>query len=317
MTAVITHEGKFIARIDSGSLLIDYKCSDPSYCPPYKATFYPGKYSLECWGAESGEINHGYSGKGGYSKGTISIMRKTKAYLHIGGKGQYHEGEKAKGGNNGGSDGIYNVNTNVKELFYSSGGGATDIRLLNNNLLSRVIVAGGGGGQGHMLNNEDKHYDGKGGSGGGFEGEDGYSHYNKDIGQGGKANKIAESYYKSSFGKGGLRGGGGGWYGGAGSQNGNGNGGGSGFVFNSKNYIPTDYQLSDEYMLTNTSLITGNTTIISPMGGEEIGHHGNGAIRITIIEHFSFKGYICFTKQFSNKPNNFIIYLYTMLHPSS
>ena len=310
MTVVFNHNKRFIARIDDGSFLLKYKGDDSSFCSPYKAVLYPGVYLIECWGAESGEIIPDYSGKGGFSSGVLTLKRKIKAYFHIGGKGQYRIGEAAKGGNNGGADGLYSTDmSDVKCLFYASGGGASDVRLLKDNLLNRVIVAGGGGSNGYMEDLDGSIYYGKGGSGGGFEGEDGKEHKSGSIGQGGKADRIAEKQFPSSFGRGGIRGGGGGWYGGAGSYSGNGNGGGSGFVFNSKQYIPNNYQLTEEFMLSNTSLITGNTGIISPTGRDEIGHHGNGAIRITILDRFGFNGCICFTKKLEFRRISACIYI--------
>lgn len=312
MTAIFRHNNRFVARIDDGSLLLKYKCYNSSFCNPYKAILYPGVYLLECWGAEGGEIFAGYAGQGGYSSGVLTLKRKIEAFFHVGGKGYYKEGEESKGGNNGGSDGIYAFNhASAKELFYSSGGGASDIRLLKDDLYNRVIVSGGGGGHGYYKNGNDEVYYAKGGSGGGFEGEDGHKNFNGDIGQGGKANGIGRSILSSSFGSGGERGGGGGWYGGAGSYFGNGNGGGSGFVFNSTQYIPSNYHLTEEFMLTNTSLITGNTSIISPTGGSELGHHGSGAIRISIIDHFAIYGYICFTNKHSCRNSIKFIFLAT------
>jgi len=51
----------------------------------------PGKYILKAWGAEGGRglrsatIRNG--GKGGYSVGTISLDKLTKAFIRVGGKG--------------------------------------------------------------------------------------------------------------------------------------------------------------------------------------------------------------------------------------
>lgn len=42
--------------------------------------------------------------------------------------------------------------------------------------------------------------------------------------------------------------------------------------------------LNSSYYLTNASTIAGNTAFTSPTSSSEIGHTGNGYIRITVIE---------------------------------
>lgn len=80
-------------------------------------------------------------------------------------------------------------------------------------------------------------------------------------------------------------GGGGGWYGG-GSTNGLGSaGGGSGYVYTAStlsNY-PNGCLLNSKYYLTGTSMIAGNVTMQHPDGRTEIGHDGNGFVRITKV----------------------------------
>ena len=103
----------------------------------------PGTYTLEAWGAQGGNFNYHSNaapGKGGYSKGTITIDKETTLYIGVGGKGQdnvWHSG----GGYNGGGAGA------------APGGGATHIATadgtlsnLSSNKSSVILVAGGGAG---------------------------------------------------------------------------------------------------------------------------------------------------------------------------
>ncbi|MDR0817932.1 MAG: hypothetical protein LBN35_04775, partial [Clostridiales Family XIII bacterium] len=88
-----------------------------------------GHYKLETWGAQGGG-NSG--GKGGYSGGEIYLLKGTKLYIRVGGRGTTSAGGYNDGGNSGGGAG--------------SGGGSSDIRIEQDQRLARVIVAGGGGG---------------------------------------------------------------------------------------------------------------------------------------------------------------------------
>lgn len=103
----------------------------------------PGTYTLEAWGAQGGNFNYHNNaapGKGGYSKGTITIDKETTLYIGVGGKGQdnvWHSG----GGYNGGGAGA------------APGGGASHIATadgtlsnLSSNKSSVILVAGGGAG---------------------------------------------------------------------------------------------------------------------------------------------------------------------------
>ena len=102
-------------------------------------TLEPGKYVLECWGAQGGyRSNSSYGGKGGYSTGTLTLTQKTTIYIYVGGSGNSVTSASNSiypGGFNGGG---YRYN-------YKGGGGATDIRIGSASLYARVIVAGGGG----------------------------------------------------------------------------------------------------------------------------------------------------------------------------
>lgn len=262
-----------------------------------------GSYLLEVWGAEGGYRNdQSISGKGGYSKGIISLNKGAKLYIYVGGQGN----STSKGWNGGGKAGY--------EGIY--GGGATDIRAYNSSdplnatsLNYRIIVAGGGGSVGASSK--------KGGYGGGNIGGTTTENY---VGQGcssticgqggtssaGGAGTTTTGYTNTagSFGKGGdgyaLSGGyggagGGGWYGGSGSvpdgsnDDDRGGGGGSGYVLTSTSIKPSGYSPSSSYYLTNVKTISGNidfasaetTDFVSPSGKTETGHSGNGYARIT------------------------------------
>ena len=238
-----------------------------------------GVYLLEVWGAEGGEYSSGTSGKGGYSKGELSLDTATQVYIHIGGQGQY-DGSKP-GCNGGGISSQTNYN-------YPSGGGATDIRLNSDSLYTRIIVAGGGGG-----GDEKNQFGGFGGGlTGGSAGNDG------NAGKGGtqKTGDVgcvdSSSSYpcnKGTFGYGGnstgdAPGAGGGWYGGSASTHWVGSGGGSGYILTDNSYKPSGYLLTDKkYFLKNAETIEGNKTFKSPTGSTETGHTGNGYARITFL----------------------------------
>ena len=247
------------------------------------ATLDPGKYILECWGAQGGYsssnsgIEVGMGGKGGYSVGTITLNQKTPIYIYAGGVGSISGNGKADGGfPNGGSSWASNTSEGA-----GGGGGSSDIRIGTDSLHARVIVAGGGGGGGE--DNE------TGGYGGGETGG--------TSGSGTPGSQTAPSGY---FGIGGHTsydggGGGGGWYGAcpAGGQttpatsnsgdDTSGSPGGSGYVYTSstaKNY-PNGCLLNSSYYLTDAQTIAGNQAFTSPEGTSETGHSGNGFCRIT------------------------------------
>lgn len=256
-----------------------------------------GQYKLECWGAQGGSYNTTYpGGKGGYSAGTLILSNKTIFYLYVGGQGNNYNSNSSKGTTAGGFNGGGAV---TSYGYRSSGGGGTDIRLKNDSLYARVIVAGGGGGAspnyitwpggvgggitGFGYNNSNTtntQYGGVGGTqtAGGAKGTATNYGANGSFGQGGNYNTANSSY--TSYGSGG----GGGWYGG-GSAAGIG-GGGSGYMYTSSSasYYPSGCLLNSSYYLANATTLAGNAAFTSPTGTSEIGHAGNGYIRITVIE---------------------------------
>ncbi len=249
-----------------------------------------GVYDLECWGAQGGD---GMSnsptafstngGRGGYSKGTITLSKPTTIFICVGGAGVCipqnlnNSAEILPGGYNGG--GHRSLSTSGE--YGSSGGGATHIATapgvlssLSSNQSAVLIVAGGGGGHG-----ED---DERGGAGGGIDGilgagQSAVATAGTQTGGGQNANNPAAN---GLFGQGGNTigdggGGGGGWYGGAspsGSEtlgaDGGGGSGGSGYI---------------SPLLSNAQTIVGDQSFSSPAGIAETGHNGDGYVRITTI----------------------------------
>ena len=133
-----------------------------------------GKYKLQCWGAQGGNVTGTYAiagSKGGYSEGVLTLAKTTTLYIFVGGKGTNYTSSDTqtstsavKGGWNGGGAGvrtsIYNSGDTDGMSFPRGGGGATDISTVTSalsytsgrttrdsaSLLARCIVAGGGAG---------------------------------------------------------------------------------------------------------------------------------------------------------------------------
>ena len=275
------------------------------------ATLTPGRYKLECWGAQGGNSNqsngtYGNGGKGGYSTGILNVSTNTTIYITVGGQGQNGVlNTRTAGGFNGGGDGYGTNNSGVG----GGGGGASDISLTSpvfshssyfinnirdtNSLLSRIIVAGGGGSAGYDVSNNAAN----GGAGGGTTGQDGLSNRvyhgtggkQTTFGTGGSSEEPNRYSVQAKFGCGASAsnstdvapGGDGGWYGGG--LHCDSAGGGSGYVYTpttASNY-PSGCLLNSAYYLSNAQTIAGNQSFSSPTGGTETGHSGNGYVRIT------------------------------------
>lgn len=270
------------------------------YSGSMKSVILPkGTYVLECWGAQGGNGTGNTSypgGKGGYSKGTITLDKKTNLYLYTGGQGlggtTYNSsGATTVGGFNGGGSA-------TSQNSRGSGGGGTDIRIGTDSLYARVLVAGGGSGSsgyvsvagfagggisGKAYGNTDSttgtSYYGGGGSqteGGAIAPYNGNYATAGSFGQGGNYNAKSNTYYGS--------GGGGGWYGGGGAVGIGGGGSGYMYTASSASYYPSGCLLNSQYYLTNATTLAGNTAFTSPAGTSETGHAGNGYIRITVIQ---------------------------------
>lgn len=133
-----------------------------------------GKYKLQCWGAQGGNVTGSYAvngSKGGYSEGVLTLTETTKLYVFVGGQGTSYTSSASQtstsvvnGGWNGGGAGArtarYSSGGTDGRSFPRGGGGATDISTVNSSLsyssgrttrdsaslLARCIVAGGGAG---------------------------------------------------------------------------------------------------------------------------------------------------------------------------
>lgn len=264
-------------------------------------TLLPGRYKLECWGAQGGyRSSSTYGGKGGYSVGEISLEAKTTIYVYVGGSG-----------NTGGTSGGFNGGG--KRATYPGGGGATDIRVGTDSLYARVMVAAGGGSDG--ASNKNGMYGGgtTGGSSTQSYGSGGYGGTQtgntwSTTTQPTGTSSSSDCYAGFGFGGNGVGyasgyggAGGGGWYGGSGAfpdgsgDDDRGGGGGSSWLWTGSN-APTGYLLGSEYQLTNASTTAGNASFTSPTGTSETGHSGNGYARITCLELY---------KQVPDTPTNF------------
>lgn len=260
-----------------------------------------GRYILECWGAQGGyRYDEIFGGKGGYSRGIITLSEPTQIYIYAGGSGKsaFTSGAVNSGGFNGGG----------KRAYYPGGGGASDIRIGSDSLYARVIVAGGGGSDGAN--------DRGGGAGGGATAQSATSN---NYGTGGYAGtqtgSLVDGWVVSSqsssvyiqsdcyagfgFGGNGVMkdggyggAGGGGWYGGTGTypdgsnDDDKGGGGGSGYIYTSDtagNY-PSGCLLDSSMYLDEATTIAGNKPFDSPGGEQETGHSGNGYVRIYVLE---------------------------------
>lgn len=247
-------------------------------------TLKPGRYVLECWGAQGGNGCTGNSykgGAGGYSKGTLTLAKTETLYIYVGGQGvsaaASGNGNIREGGFNGGGSGRDWGSTGHGG---GGGGGASDIRIITDSFYARVIVAGAGGGASD---------NGAGGAGGGTSGISSSSSAGTATGGSGFGQAAASSCTSYECG-----GGGGGWYGGYGGSSENySGGGGSGYVYTSSsasNY-PSGCLLNSSYYLTDAQTIAGNQTFKSPTNTNETGHSGNGYCRITC--YVPKKTYFC------------------------
>ena len=291
--------GDIKVQAQFNSFILDYPCSSQTYCTPYIVTLPPNKYLFEVWGAEGG-IN---GGKGGYSRGRLTLTNETEMYIYIGAKGPGVD-KTAKildfAYNGGGYGASLDPNKSA-----GSGGGGTDLRVLGNTRFHRILVAGAGGGGTIRYNNSipDNFI---GGYGGGTEGgrstgdrsvTNGGAQDHPGIGEeqsGGTSLKSHTGFFwlggfgDEEYAYGTYGGGGGGWFGGAGGkpQSHAGGGGGSGYVLTSNSERPYKYAHNSSYQFYFRKPFTaaGNTDFPScHFGKTEEGHSGNGCARITVL----------------------------------
>lgn len=249
----------------------------------------PGRYLLEVWGAQGGyRTNATYGGKGGYSRGELTLTEFTQLFVRSGGSG-----------NTGGPAGGYNGGG--KRSTYNGGGGASDVRIGTDDPNHRVIVAGGGGSDGAANK--------AGGYGGGETGQSRTDNYGTG-GFGGTQTGVSNASWQATdtsddtasqtgayagfgFGGNGIAlksgyggAGGGGWYGGSGSvpdgsgDDDRGGAGGSGFVWTGGT-VPSGFRLGEGHALQNAQTLNGSRSFLSPAGASETGHTGDGHVRIT------------------------------------
>ena len=197
-----------------------------------------GTYKLEVWGAAGGEAHSvngstmttDKAGAGGYSSVVADIQAGTKLYIYVGGKGNDNTETAANtygagGWNGGGDSGTKNENNPESG---GGGGGATHISLSANDTITdshknvnrdTILVMAGGGGGAH--NYASTHTEGRGGAGGGLNGQS----YNSYSVVGGQATGSGSGTSQGADGWSGgnndpnnrdaSAGNGGGWYGGA------------------------------------------------------------------------------------------------------
>ena len=235
-----------------------------------------GAYKIEAWGGSGGMSPHTKTtnNSGGYSSGILRVEIPTTLFIVVGGVGT----DDGIGGYNGGGSGIKGSDDS------GGGGGATHVAKVTG-LLSEleslkssiVLVAGGGGGNGCLTDT--------GGAGGGLVGMDGIGTRYGESGTGGTQTSPGITREGASEGAGfgiggssarshGSGGGGSGLYGGSAGSNqaggGSAGGGGSGYVSSA---------------LKSRKLISGIEVMPSPFNDTEVGHRGNGHVRIIILNH--------------------------------
>ena len=260
--------------------VVNFTTTTYSYTGSVQSVTLPaGTYKLEVWGAQGGyhEYTSKHGGKGGYSIGMITLSSPTTLYIVVGEQGK--TGQSSGINNSSNSSGTSYNGGGSGRGYTSGGGGATHIATRNGILSSLnsyksdiLIVAGGGGG---LSSDNSANYGGGTTAGAGtfpltaatsttYGTNPSRTQANGSFGQGGSIDN-----YTSSIDAGG---GGGGYYGGAAHDTtGDGNGGGgSGYINTSK--------------LTSASTKAGNISFPNVTGtGNEIGHSGNGAAKITPI----------------------------------
>ena len=196
-------------------------------------TLTPGNWVVELYGASGGTASSGSyaAGKGGYSKGTITVRETTTYYVAVGGQGAngVYGSRNPAGGFNGGGNGYSHEACNSG----AAGGGATSLSTvkktipeLSGNKSAVLMVAGGGGGAGQG-------YTGGNGGGANMNGtasgssNPGLVNSGYSFGQGAGAPTTTGNDGDGSNHCGGA---GGGYYGGYASKGSTGGGGGSGYA---------------------------------------------------------------------------------------
>ncbi len=175
-----------------------------------------GTYKLEVWGAQGGNASVKTGGRGGYSKGILSLSESTDLYIYVGQQGISSISGKSQEGDGGWNGGGNNITAPGSPWIVGTGGGATDISLRgtdgasvwnnSDHLYSRIIIAGGGGAAQYR---EDSLYGGNGVGGGGSTGMSGdYINSGYTSGTGGTQSSggtaCSATGNNGSFGMGGI-----------------------------------------------------------------------------------------------------------------
>ena len=268
-----------------------------------------GEYIMECWGAKGGETStdtRGKAGKGGYTKGNITLEKGFVLYVYVGSAGASAStaSDSNPGGWNGGGYSGGNGGSSNHTRFSCGGGGSTDVRVTPHtsggwgyntitntgdaSLSTRIMVAAGGGGSGKGQDDSGKGYYITGSYGGGLKGGLGTqtpASYNlgvpADQEKGGTClynsdNTASFGYAPQNAGTPGFGGGGGGgWYGGA-RGHGRGGSGGSSFISG----------------MTNCKAVNSNGTSISANYMTIIVNGLNKAFKFSNTEMIDGEGYV-------------------------
>ncbi len=325
-TITYTYGEVAVTRVVNVSIVTEYSFNYTG--SPQNVTLNAGTYKLESWGAQGGDgvgatYGAALGGKGGYSKGEITLSTSTQLYIIVGGAGSSgtagpnHGLGGAGGFGAGGSGGTAWMSQNAEGG--AGGGGLSGIFSSTTYNNSMIIIAGGGGGAGGSSSNTGDYHNGgsNGGAGGGTTGENGavtpnvgtittkYFGYGGSQTAGGATNTYFENTYAGTPG-GLLYGGGGHGYnpgvignnislqGGsaitttntASSAGGSGGGGGGYYGGGGGGKFGAGAGGGSSYItgLTNATSILGNALMPTHDGtGTMTGNSGNGYVKITKI----------------------------------
>lgn len=231
-----------------------FDSGNPGY---YTVNASAGSYAIEVWGAQGGSNGDTIHDNGGaYAKTKLQLGSSNTLHINVGGRGanattdiDKQEGNIYRGGFNGGGDGCGSAG--------SGGGGASDVRLgsnavQNGNWSNLVLIAGGG-------------------AGAGFTGRETYGRGDVSTdttdsalyGESGDLSRHVRKYPNDE-------GGGGGGYRGGKTSHGDDTRVGYGGT--------SHIQQGSE-----STIIAGNSSMPKPSGGTEVGHLGNGHVKITSL----------------------------------
>ena len=128
-----------------------YPCTSRENCVPYKVSLSQGKYRIELWRSNGGQIVYNgctcknkviYGGKGGYTTAILNVKKYTTYYVFIGGGGHDYPYQSH----------FFSYNGGGYAVWATGGGGSTDLRKspeygdTEEILKNRILIAGGGGG---------------------------------------------------------------------------------------------------------------------------------------------------------------------------